>query len=224
MERIRVAELTTQKDELESITNSTRADLEEKFKAAQESAEQASKAAQESAEQALKAAQESAEQASKAAQESAEQASKEIEELKVEIEELKVELASEKDANANGWEGKKSDLIAELDEQKQAMIASHNEEIVDLKKAHKDDLNDQTIAFVSLQESLNLKMTAENQNLLEEIANLRKAWDEDKAKFEKMIEDLKGVAQGMEEEKGRLQKIVEQFAEETDVKSKGDLH
>jgi chromosome segregation ATPase len=201
-ERIRVAELITQKDDLEKqadsmkaeheeIANSTKAELEERASAAQEKAT--------------------------AAQEKADQMGKEIEELKA-------ELVAQKDASANGCEEQRSQLVAELDEQKLAMAKSQEEEIEALKKAHKDDLNEQTRAFVGLQESLNLKMTAENQSLLEEIANLKKAWDEDKIRFEKMIEELKGVAEGMEEEKGRLQKIVEQFAEETDVKSKGDLH
>ena len=123
----------------------------------------------------------------------------------------------------SGWEEKSAQLRAELDADKQEMKKTQEEEIERLKKEHKDDLNEQTRAFVGLQENLNLKLTSDNANLLEEIASLKKAWDEDKTRFKKMIEELKGVAQGMAEEKGRLEKIVEQYSDETDVKSKGDL-
>lgn len=191
----RVAELVTQKDEAESNAEKTRAELEERAEKTRTELEEKANSAQEAADEALKA-----------------------------IAELKVELASEKEANANGWEQKKNELVAELEQEKQAVFKARDEEVETLKKAHKDDLNEQTIAFVGLQERLNSKMTSDNQNLLEEISNLKKAWDEDKAKFEKMIDELKGVARGMEEEKGRLQKIVEQFAEDTDVKSKGDAY
>ena len=143
--------------------------------------------------------------------------------MQQENEQLKSDLAAEKEASITRWEEKRTQLVTELEQQKGVMIKTHEEEIEHLKKEHKDDLNEQTRAFVGLQENLNAKLTSDNANLLEEISNLKKAWDEDKIRFERMIDELKGVAQGMEEEKGRLQKIVEQFADETDVKSKGDL-
>jgi hypothetical protein len=193
-ERLRAAELITQKKDLEEKANSLRGELESQAHVVKAELEAKANAAEEAADAATK-----------------------------ENEQLKAELAAEKNANANGWEVKRAQLIAELEEQKQAMAKTQEEEIERLKKEHKNDLNEQTRAFVGLQENLNLKLTSDNSNLLEEIANLKKAWDEDKTRFEKMIDDLKGVAQGMEEEKGRLEKIVEQFADETDVKSKGDL-
>ncbi|KIW07481.1 uncharacterized protein PV09_01448 [Verruconis gallopava] len=204
--RIRIAELTTQKDEIESKANAAKAEFESQTNALK--AEIEAEAEKIKAELEAKAA---------ASQELADNALKELESVKA-------ELAAEKAANIDGWAEKTAKLTSEFEAEKQALITAHEETIAALKKAHKDDLNEQTIAFVGLQESLNLKMTTENQNLIEEIANLKKAWEEDKAKFEKMIEELKGVAQGIEEEKGRLEKIVDQFKEETDVKSKGDLH
>lgn len=193
-EKLRVADLITQKDtiaqkaattraELESQAHVTKADLEAKLAIAEAAATTAQN----------------------------------------ENEELKDNLAKEKDANANGWVIKSAQLKAELDEQKASLTKGHEEEIAKLKQEHKDDLNEQTRAFVGLQESLNLKMTADNATLVEEIANLKKAWDEDKARFQKMIDDLRSVAQGMEQEKGRLEKIVEEFRDGTDVKSKGDM-
>lgn len=141
----------------------------------------------------------------------ADAAGKELSEVQSKISDLKEQLATERASTVSGWQDKSTALTAE-----------HNEAIEALKKSHKDDLNEQTRAFVGLQESLNLRMTQENAILLEEISNLKKAWDEDKTRLETMIEELRGVTKGMDEEKVRLQKIIDGSGTETDAKSKGD--
>lgn len=192
-ERLRVAELFTQKDDVEKKARAAQSQFDSQLHDIKSELETRAEAA----EQALAT-------------------------VTKENEQLKAELASEKNSNADGLETKRAELMTELETLKLAMTKAQEEEIARLKQEHKDDLNDQTRAFVGLQENLNKKLTVDNSNLLEEITIMRKAWDEDKMRLEKMVDDLKGVAQGMEAEKGRLEKIVEKFSDETDVKSKGD--
>jgi hypothetical protein len=130
----------------------------------------------------------------------------------------------ERETITKGWEQERAHLDKEVEEQRQALIKQHEEEMVGLARKHKDDINEQTLGFVSLQEGINKKMTAENDGLQEEIKSLRRDWDQDKEKFEGVVKELSGVAQALDSEKGRLQKLVEGFGEITDLKSKGDAY
>jgi chromosome segregation ATPase len=233
-ERLRVAELITQKDDLERKAKAAQSEFESELHGIKRELEARADAAEKAVTTLTKENEQlkadlASEKDSNANEWEAKRADlmTELETQRLamtkESEQLKADLASEKDSNASAWEAKRAELMTELETQKLAMIKSQEEEITRLKQEHKDDLNEQTRAFVGLQENLNKKLTIDNSNLLEEIAHMKKAWDEDRMRLEKMVDDLRGVAQGMETEKGRLEKIVEQFSDETDVKSKGDV-
>ncbi|KAE9974399.1 hypothetical protein BLS_003138 [Venturia inaequalis] len=131
---------------------------------------------------------------------------------------------AERETLTKGWEQERDGREKEVEDQRQGLIKSHEEEMAALARKHKDDINEQTMGFVSLQEGINKKMTAENEGLREQIASLKKAWDQDKEKFDGVVGELSGVAETLDTEKGRLQKLVEGYGEITDVKSKGDAY
>ncbi|QDS68261.1 hypothetical protein FKW77_010625 [Venturia effusa] len=131
---------------------------------------------------------------------------------------------AEREALTKGWEQEREERDKKVEEQRQGLIRTHEEEMAALARKHKDDINEQTMGFVSLQEGINKKMTAENEGLREQLASLKKAWDQDKERFDDVVRDLSGVAQALDSEKGRLQKLVEGYGDITDVKSKGDAY
>ncbi|TID17363.1 rna polymerase rpb1 c-terminal repeat domain-containing protein [Venturia nashicola] len=131
---------------------------------------------------------------------------------------------AERETITRGWEQERDSREREVEDQRQGLIKSHEEEIAVLVRKHRDDINEQTMGFVSLQEGINKKMTAENEGLREQLESLKKAWDQDKEKFEGIVRELSGVAEALDSEKGRLQKLVEGYGEITDVKSKGDAY
>lgn len=132
--------------------------------------------------------------------------------------------SGEREMLTKGWGQERESRDKEVEEQRQALIKQHEEEMASLARKHKDDINEQTMGFVSLQEGINRKMTAENEGLREGLKSLKKAWDQDREKFEDVVKELSGVAHALDSEKGRLQKLVESFGEITDVKSKGDAY
>lgn len=131
---------------------------------------------------------------------------------------------AERETLTKGWEEERDCRKKEVEEQRQSLIKSHEDEMAVLARKHKDDINEQTMGFVSLQEGINKKMTAENESLREQLESLKKAWDQDKEKFDGVVTELSGVAESLDSEKGRLQKLVEGYSEITDVKSKGDAY
>lgn len=132
--------------------------------------------------------------------------------------------SAEREAITKGWEQERAAADKATEDQRQVAVKQHEEEMANLARKHKDDINEQTLGFVSLQEGINKKMTAENEGLREEVEALKKAWNQDKVKFEGIVKELSGVAQALDTEKGRLQKLVEGFGEITDLKSKGDAY
>lgn len=131
---------------------------------------------------------------------------------------------AERETLTKGWEQERESREEEVEDQRQGLVTSHDEEIAALDRKHKDDINEQTMGFVSLQEGINKKMTAENEGLREQLETLKKAWDQDKDRFDGVVREMSGVAEALDSEKGRLQKLVEGYGEITDVKSKGDAY
>jgi hypothetical protein len=131
---------------------------------------------------------------------------------------------AERDAITTGWEEERAKFNREANEQREVLTKQHEDDMALLTRKHKDDLNEQMMGFVSLQEGINKKMTAENEDLRQQIEFQTKQWDEERDALKRMVSGIQDVAQNLEAEKGRLEKLVQCFGEVTDVKSKGDAY
>jgi hypothetical protein len=132
--------------------------------------------------------------------------------------------AAERETITKGWEEERANFKKEVDEQKAGLTEQHKEQMELLARKHKDDLNEQMMGFVSLQEGINKKMTAENDDLRQQIVIQTKQWDEERDELKRVVSGIQGVTQSLEAEKGRLEKLVQCCGEVTDVKSKGDAY
>jgi hypothetical protein len=132
--------------------------------------------------------------------------------------------SAERDTITKTLKEERANRSKDVDDQRAALIKQHEDDMAALAKKHKDDLNEQMMGFVSLQEGINKKMTAENEDLRQQIEVQRKTWDEEREELKRMVAGIQDVAQSLEAEKGRLEKLVQCFGEVTDVKSKGDAY
>ena len=121
--------------------------------------------------------------------------------------------AREREALVKGWDEERAGMGKGWEEQRQVLIKQHAKEMEDAQKKWKQ-----------LQEDSTKQASVEKLALAKENEMLRKGWDADKDKFNRIVVDLKVVTDNLDNEKKRLQKMVETFGEATDLRSKGDTY
>ncbi len=137
--------------------------------------------------------------------------------------ELEEALRNERD-HREAWTREREDLLKDWEQERAGMGKGWEEQrevLIMQHKKEKDELEKKRLEFES---SFVKKAEAERQALESEKNKVKKCWDDDKLKFEKMIGDLRSVAENLGIEKSKLQKMVETFGEVTDLKSKGDTY
>lgn len=121
--------------------------------------------------------------------------------------------AREREALVKSWDEERAGMGKGWEEQRQVLMKQHRMEMEDMQKRWKQ-----------LQAEAAKEATEERVAVEKEKEALRKGWDADKEKFDRILGELKVVTDTLGTEKRRLQKMVETFGEATDLRSKGDTY
>ncbi|KAI9713319.1 MAG: hypothetical protein M1812_006678 [Candelaria pacifica] len=137
--------------------------------------------------------------------------------------ELEEALRNERD-HRDAWAREREDLLRDWEQERAGMGKGWEEQREVLIKQHKKETDDLEKKRLDFESSFVKKAEAERKALESDKSKLKRGWDEDRLKFEKMVGELRSVAENLGTEKNRLQKMVETFGEVTDLKSKGDTY
>jgi hypothetical protein len=131
---------------------------------------------------------------------------------------------AEREMLAKGWDEERANLKKEIEDQQQTLSKQHEVDMAAQTTKSKEEIHDLLMSFAKIQEGLNKDYTIEIDNLKQELARQKDAWDKEREELRSMVAGVNVAAKSLEAEKGRLQKLVDSFGEVADIKSKGDAY